>query len=62
MKLLRSLGMLHEEMGYCIGVFSWLYGVEDKATTEFKGWAVDIAGELASQTLTEWTKSCNSLS
>lgn len=60
MKRLRSLGMFHEEMLYCIGVLSGLYAFEDEATTEFKDWAVDMAGELASQILAEWTNSCNS--
>ncbi len=60
MKRFRSLGMFHEEMRYCIGVISGLYAFEDKSTTEFKGWAEDMAGELASQILIEWKNSCNS--
>lgn len=60
MKRLRTLGMFHEEMRYCVGVISGLYAFEHEATTEFKDWAVDISSELANQILMKWTNSCSS--
>jgi len=60
MQRLHSLGMFREEMRYCIGVISGLYMFERESTTQFKDWAVDIPGELASQILMEWKKSCQS--
>lgn len=60
MQRLHSLGMLREEMRYCMGVISGLHMFENKATTEFKDWAVDMPGELASDILMEWKKSCHS--
>ena len=57
MKRLRSLGMFHEEMRYCMGVISGLYQFESESSTEFKDWAVDIPGELADTILSEWKDS-----
>lgn len=59
MQRLHLLGMFREEMHYCMGVISGLYMFENESTTEFKDWAVDISGELASQILTEWINACN---
>lgn len=59
MKRLHSLGMFYEEMRYCMGIASGLQQFEDEATTEFKNWAEDIAGDLSDQILSEWTESCN---
>lgn len=60
MQRLHSLGMFQEEMRYCMGVISGLHMFENEATTEFKDWAVDIPGELSSEILMEWKKSCHS--
>ena len=59
MKRLHSLGMFHEEMRYCMGVISGLHTFESESTTKFKEWAEDVSGEVASQILMEWKKSCN---
>jgi hypothetical protein len=58
MQRLHALGMFREEMCYCMGVISGLYRFESESATEFRNWAEDISGELASQILTEWTESC----
>lgn len=60
MERLHSLGMLQEEMRYCMGVISGLHMFANEATTDFKDWSVDLPGELASQILMEWQKSCHS--
>lgn len=57
---LHSLGMLQEEMRYCMGVILGLHMFENEATTDFKDWSVDIPEELASQILMEWKTSCHS--
>ena len=60
MQRLHSLGMLQEEMRYCMGVISGLHMFENEATTEFKDWSVDMPGELASDIHMEWKRSCHS--
>jgi hypothetical protein len=59
MQRLHSFGMLQEEMHHCMGVISGLHMFENEASTDFKDWSIDIPGELASEILTEWKKSCH---
>lgn len=59
MKRLGSLGMLYEEMRYCMGIASGLQQFEDEATTGFKDWTADMAGNMAGNLISQSKKSCN---
>ncbi len=50
----HELGMLEQEMTYCMGVILGTYRYEHESKSEFRKWAEDIPIECAGDLLTTW--------
>jgi hypothetical protein len=50
----HELGMIKEEVLYCMGVVLGLYRYEHESKSEFKQWSVDIAIDCAGDLLSQW--------
>lgn len=61
LKKYQKLSMLDEAKYYCMGILKGIYRFEEKATSEYKDWAVDAPGEYFYMVLDDWKKDCKNL-
>ena len=54
-----KLGMNQEAKLYCMGVLKGIYQFDQESKSEFKGWAVDYAGECFEYLLKKWQHETN---
>lgn len=58
MQSYHSIGMLYQEMIFCMGIILGLKRFENESEPEFKNWAATVFDGIANNILNDWKQNC----